>query len=53
MSIFDDLLKIPLYKQTLDSLPDDEKEELIKSLREFVESFENNVLKTIEILKQK
>jgi hypothetical protein len=51
--MFDDLLKIPLYKATLDSLPDDEREEFIKSLREFVENFENNVLHTLENLQQK
>jgi len=53
MSAFDELLKNKQYQEILNTLPEDERESIIKTLREVVESFEKNVLESIEILKQK
>ena len=48
MSLFDEMLNTKHYQDLLNKLPNDEKESLIKALREFVESFENTIIKPIE-----
>jgi len=53
MSLFDELLKSNHYQELLQKLPEDEREVVIKSLREFVDTFENNVLKPLENYKPK
>ena len=53
MSLFDQLLESKHYQELLQKLPADEREAVIKSLREFVETFENNVLRPLENYKPK
>jgi hypothetical protein len=53
MSLFDELLKSEEYKNLIEKLPKDERVEILKSLREFVEQFENTIIKPLENHKQK
>ena len=53
MSLFDEMLKSEHYQNLLSKLPNDEREELIKSLREFVETFEKSIIRPIENYKPK
>lgn len=53
MTLFDELLKTKHYQELLDKLPKDEREALVKSLREFVDSFENNIIIPLKNLDSK
>lgn len=52
MSKFDELMETPQFKTALEQLPNDEREELVKTLREIMESFEKNVIGAIDMIKQ-
>jgi len=48
--LFEQLLENPYYKELLDKLPDDERDVVIKALRQITEQFEKNLLDPIRNL---
>lgn len=49
--LFEQLLEDPYYKELLDKLPEDEREVVVKALRQITEHFEKNLLNPIRNLK--
>lgn len=48
--LFQQLLENPYYKELLEKLPEDEREVVVKALREITEHFEKNLLNPIRNL---
>ena len=51
--IFEDLVKTKEFQEQLKQIPEEEREKVLKSLKELVEKFENMVLAPLEKLKDK
>jgi flagellar motor switch protein FliG len=53
MAIFDDITKSEQYQKYLAMLPEEQREEVVASLRKLCEEFEQKILLPIEILKKR
>lgn len=51
--MFQELINTKEFKEQLAKIPKEEKEELLKSLKEIVEKFEDGIIKPLENLKRK
>lgn len=48
MSLFEEMLKLEHYQKLIKDLPEDDREALLKALKEFVDSFENTIIKPLD-----
>lgn len=53
MAIFDEITKSPQYQKYLDMLPEDQRKEVVASLRKLCEEFEQKILLPIEFLQKR
>lgn len=53
LTLFEEILEQPEYQEVLSQLPDEERKELLATLKKMVDEWENTFLKPLENYKSK